>query len=110
MTNKPTKKPIPEFASIEEEAEFWDTHDTTKYFEDTPVELRFAKDFKSVYVEGAKWSPYKPATKGITIKFPLDVLAKLRTQAAPKGIGATTFIRMVVLEALQREKELKAIG
>lgn len=103
-----SKKPIPDFASCQEEAEFWDSHDTIDYFEDTPVDLRFADDFKSVYLEGAKPSPKKP-TQGITIKFPVDVLAKLRTQAAQKGIGATTFIRMVVLEALQREKEMKAI-
>ena len=36
---------IPEFHSIQEEAEFWDTHDTTD-FEDEfkPVKVRFAKN------------------------------------------------------------------
>ena len=37
MTQTPgtssAKKPIPEFASYEEEAEFWDTHDVTEYFD-----------------------------------------------------------------------------
>lgn len=39
------KKPrIPEFSSLEEEAQFWDTHDITE-FEDEfhPVQVRFAK-------------------------------------------------------------------
>ena len=41
MTQTPgtssAKKPIPQFASYEEEAEFWDTHDVTDYFEDFKV-------------------------------------------------------------------------
>ena len=42
--------PIPEFSSIEEEAEFWDTHDFTEYLdESSPVTVRVAPDFRSVY-------------------------------------------------------------
>ena len=43
--SEPRKSRIPEFSSIEEEAEFWDTHDTTE-FEDEfkPVQVRFAKN------------------------------------------------------------------
>ncbi len=44
MPKKKDVDPIPdEFASYEEAAEFWDTHDTTDYrdaFEAQPVELR----------------------------------------------------------------------
>ena len=31
------KKPIPEFSSYEEEAEFWDTHDVTEFFDDFQI-------------------------------------------------------------------------
>lgn len=31
------KKPVPEFTSYEEEAEFWDTHEVTEYFDDFQV-------------------------------------------------------------------------
>jgi len=45
MTKKTTtKKRIPEFTSIEEEAAFWDTHSTTDYEDEfKPVRVRFAK-------------------------------------------------------------------
>lgn len=38
---------IPSFASIEEEAEFWDSHDPTELFEDwEPVELSVSERFR----------------------------------------------------------------
>ena len=40
----PTPSRIPEFASIEEEAAFWDTHSTADYEDEfKPVRVRFAK-------------------------------------------------------------------
>ena len=43
--SEPRKSRIAEFSNIEEEAEFWDTPDTTE-FEDEfkPVQVRFAKN------------------------------------------------------------------
>lgn len=43
--SEPRESRIPEFTNIEEEAQFWDTHDTTE-FEDEfrPVQVRFAKN------------------------------------------------------------------
>jgi predicted DNA binding CopG/RHH family protein len=77
---------IPEFHSIEEEAEFWDTHDTTD-FEDEfkPVKVRFARNL----------------SEGITIRLDAETLAQLRTQAHEKGIGPTTLARMWILEHLR---------
>ncbi len=38
---KPSR--IPEFQSLEEEAEFWDTHDFTDYLDELrPVQVRFS--------------------------------------------------------------------
>jgi len=80
MTNK-----IPMFKTIQEEAEFWDTHDTTD-FED---------EFKPVKVS------YKPKMEqGITVRFPIDDLQKLRAIANRKRVGVTTLIRMLSLEFL----------
>jgi len=109
MTHKRAKKTIPNFTSIEEEAEFWDTHDTTDYFEDEPVEVKFADDFKSVYVKGTKVRDalnrqLKQASQGITVRFQPDTLAELRRRTARKGIGATTLVRMLVLQGLEEEK------
>jgi predicted DNA binding CopG/RHH family protein len=88
MTKKPTtKKRIPEFASIEEEAAFWDTHSTADYeHEFKPVRVRFAKKL----------------SEGLTIRLDPDTLEKVRAEAHERGIGATTLIRMWVLEHVRK--------
>ena len=82
----PTPSRIPEFASIEEEAAFWDTHSTTDYEEEfKPVRARFAKGLST----------------GVTIRFDPETLRRLRAIAQEQGIGPTTLIRMWVLERLK---------
>ena len=88
MTDKPTKNPsrIPEFTSIEEEAEFWDTHSTADYEDEfKPVRVRFAKNL----------------SEGITVRLDPETLRKLRVLAKEKGIGPTVLIRMWVMERLK---------
>ena len=86
-TAKGFKSRIPSFASIEEEAAFWDTHDTTE-FEDEfkPVRVRFKKRL----------------SEGLTIRLDPQTLAKLRRQASGKGVGPTTLARMWILENLNK--------
>jgi predicted DNA binding CopG/RHH family protein len=79
------KSKIPVFANRQEEAEFWDTHDTTD-FED---------EFKSVRVRVSKLS------EGITIRLDPGTLEAVRSLASEKGIGPTTLIRMWVMERLK---------
>ena len=87
MTEKKSRA-IPEFKSIEEEAEFWDKHDTTE-FEDSfkPVRVRFAKNL----------------SQGITVRLDPETLAELRSLATEMGIGPTTLARMWILEQMRRE-------
>jgi predicted DNA binding CopG/RHH family protein len=81
------KKRLPEFASIEEEAAFWDTHSTADYEDEfKPVRVRFAKKL----------------SEGLTIRLDPDTLAKVRAEAQERGIGATTLIRMWVLEHVRK--------
>ena len=83
---KTKKSRIPKFKNIQEEAEFWDTHDTTDYEDEfKPVKVKFAKNL----------------SQGITVRFDKTTLANLRSQARQKGVGPTTLIRMWVLEHLQ---------
>jgi predicted DNA binding CopG/RHH family protein len=80
---------ISEFASIEEEAKFWDTHSTADYEDEfTPVRVRFGKRLSS----------------GVSIRLDPDTLEKLRTLAQEHGIGRTTLIRMWVLERLKEQE------
>ena len=40
---------IPEFKSIGEEANFWDTHDSEDYHWEPAPEVKFSKNLKSIY-------------------------------------------------------------
>lgn len=89
------KVPIPDFKSIQEEAEFWDTHSFAPYWHDLkPVKVIVAKNLSS----------------GITVRLAPDVLAQVRTQAQEKGVGPTTLIRMWVLEKLQKTSKANFAG
>jgi predicted DNA binding CopG/RHH family protein len=85
MTERTRPKRIPKFSSIEEEAKFWDTHDTTDYeSEFKPADVQFAANL----------------SKGITIRLDPETLQTLRQQAKKKGLGPTTLARMWILERL----------
>ncbi len=94
-TRKKTDKkidPIPKFKNYEEEAAFWDTHDLADYWDQfKPVKIRFAKNL----------------SQGMTIRLDLDTAMKLRSEAARKGIGPTTLVRMWVVERLQKQQPRK---
>ena len=86
MTEPAPKSRIPEFASVQEEAEFWDTHDTTDYEDEfTPVRVRFAPLL----------------SEGITIRLDPATLRTLRQRAREQGIGPTTLARMWILDRLR---------
>ena len=79
---------IPAFNSIEEEAEFWDTHDFTDFRDETePVELVFGPDFRSV------------------LRVPLDgrEFDELGRRADELGVGITDLARMWIEEHLKKE-------
>lgn len=89
-TTKQAKSRIPHFKTVQEEAEFWDTHSLAD-FED---ELEEVSDVQFVVTRA------KPK-KGITVRLEEDLLNTLRTEARAKGIGPSTLIRMWVLEHLR---------
>ncbi len=79
------KSRIPAFASREEAAKWFDTHDMADYqdeFETVPA--RFAKNL----------------SQGITVRLDPQTLAQVRSRAREKGIGPTTLIRMWIMERL----------
>lgn len=80
------KSRIPNFKSIQEEAEFWDTHDFTDYLDELrPVKVHFAKPLEHVF----------------PVRFDSGTLTDLQTEAGKKGTSAGTLIRMWVKERLQ---------
>ena len=84
---------IPTFKSIEEEAEFWDTHSTAEFedeFEETP-DVRFV---------GVGTRP----KRALTVRVDEDTFSPLSKEARDLGIGSSTLVRMWILERL-REQE-----
>ena len=85
---KITKSRIPAFKTIEEEADFWDTHSIEEFADElTPVEN----------VKFVKASP----KKALTVRFDEDTFEELTREAREKGIGPSTLARMVILEHLR---------
>ncbi len=81
-------KPIPPFKTLDEEAEFWDTHDWSPMFKnpDTPLsELPLLETEKE---------------DSLTVRLQKSVKAKLTRVARAKGISAGTLSRMWLIEKL----------
>ncbi len=83
---------IPDFASREEEAAFWDTHDITDYVDEFEV-----VDRRDVTVE-------ENLSTGITVRLAPAMLRQLRRTAKQRGVGPSTLARMWIVEHL-RETE-----
>lgn len=83
---------IPSFASYQEEADWWDTHDTG--------EDEIQAEFRPITVHFTR-----PLTEAFKVRFDAETVQQLRERAQAKGIGPTTLIRMLVLEQLQREED-----
>jgi predicted HicB family RNase H-like nuclease len=90
--NDPTRRSsrIPEFATKEEEAQFWDTHSFTDYLNELePVKIRFAKNLSNP----------------LTVRLDPQDRAEVTRRAKTQGIGPSTLIRMWVKERLRREAD-----
>lgn len=77
---------IPAFQSIEEEAEFWDTHSV----------LDFPDEFEYVGFEEPRVKKDAP----ITIRLDSADRARLRAEAEKMGIGPSTLARIWIKEKL----------
>jgi len=83
-----TKSRIPRFKSLEEEAHFWATHDTTE----------FEEEFKEVQVKVAR-----PLDHILAVRLEARTIDRLAAVARTKGIGPSTLARMWLLERLEQE-------
>ena len=77
---------IPEFKSMEEERNFWNTHDTTEFLDELePVDAIFVRR--------------KPMTS-ISLRLPNEDLEKIKRIAKKHGIPYTTLIRNMIKREL----------
>ncbi len=84
---KDTIKPTKPFKTLDEEANFWDSHSVVDQINDGTL-IGFHQANK---------------THTITIRFEPKHLQVLRKEALQRGIGPTTLARMWVLERLQKQ-------
>lgn len=81
------KSSISKASSYHEMGEFWDTHDTTDY-EDQTYEVEFEVDLKSEVT-------YLPLEKSLS--------ARMRALAKQRGVSPETLLNLWVQEHLQKE-------
>jgi predicted DNA binding CopG/RHH family protein len=82
---------LPRFVSEQEEAEFWATHDSTEYLDDSePVDVTFIDA--------------RPSEKQVSLRLDAYVIEELKTVAQSKDVGYQTLIRTWVMERLAQER------
>jgi len=84
-------KPIKPFKTLEEEAEFWDTHDTSEIFKNPKVSISDLLELK----------PKKDVV--MTVRVQKVVKDKIEKMARMKGVNSTTLSRMWLIERLMKE-------
>jgi len=89
------KSLIPQFETEEQEAEYWDTH--------SPLDVAAEPEAQGVRVRVPKDRP-------ITIRLDSESRAKLERLAAERGLGPSTFARLILTSAIEhRERPSKSI-
>ena len=86
-TNK--KSRIPRFKSLDEEAEFWDSH--------SPL------DYPDEWEEVVKVKVARPLTHTLAVRLDARTIDLLAAIGRKKGIGPSTLARMWLLERLEQE-------
>lgn len=84
---------IPAFASVEEEAAFWDTHDVTDYLDES---------------QPARVTVSQELAERLTVRLDRADREELVRRAAAKGLGPSTLARMWLKERLRQEAEADA--
>ena len=81
-------KPIPRFASEDEEREFWATHDTTDYFDSSKM-VR------------ATFPNLKTSTRTISIRLPESLIEQLKILANTQDIPYQSMVKIYLSEKVK---------
>jgi hypothetical protein len=103
--------PIPSFNNIEEEAEWWDTHDAEGYpVEFEPVQIEIRGELAEQIRRNREETDQRNLTEELILWLDPSDRAALTKYANRKGIGPSTLVRMWIKEHLQEEaaREAKA--
>jgi len=81
-------KEIPIFESEEQESAFWDTHDTSEYFDLSKVKK-------------VRFSSLKKTTKSISLRLPVDMIEELKVKANAMDVPYQSYIKMILNSSLR---------
>lgn len=89
------KKRVPEFESVEDEAAFWEEHDTTEFID--PEEWRHLP-----------LPELAPSTMSVTFRLPETMLVALKEAGSRRGVPYQSLLKTILYEWLQREERVLA--
>lgn len=105
LSKRKVLKPIPDFKSIEEEANFWDTHDTTEYaWEDLDEPFEVGGPLK------ASVEKRRAERLATLLKLAPKQLQETRKLARRKGVTSEVLIKTWIDEGLRRESSSHRLG
>jgi predicted DNA binding CopG/RHH family protein len=82
-------KLIPKFKSEKEERRFWETHDTTEYFD-------------SGKMARVRFPNLKPSTRSISLRLPLSLLEAIRIEANKRDVPYQSLIKVWLSEHVRQ--------
>jgi len=88
-------RPVPKFRKEQDEHEFWNTHDTTDYFdfsESNRVEIEFDPGVEA-------------PVKSISLRLPREMLNELKVLAHKKDIPYQSLIKVYLAEKIAQERK-----
>lgn len=92
MKQKKELKQIPVFKSEDEEREFWDTADTTEYF-----------DMESAQI--VRFPNLKLSTESISLRLPASLLNSIKIMANKRDVPYQSLIKMILADRVSEENE-----
>ena len=90
MPKRSVSKPLPAFASEAEEREFWETHDTSPYFDRDRA-------------RSAVFPNLKPSTETISLRLPAALLSELKELANKRDVPYQSLLKVFLAERVARE-------
>lgn len=87
-SERKTPGSIPEFESEADERRFWETHDSSGYF-----------DWRQA--EPARFPNLKPSTKAISLRLPVDLLERIKLAANKRDVPYQSLIKVWLAEKVE---------
>jgi len=85
-----TMKKIPDFKTVQEEAEFWKTHDSTEYVD-------WSKAKKTVFPN------LKASTESISLRLPSPLLSRLKELANEQDVPYQSLMKIYLSDRVKHE-------